>query len=96
VRKLTLNSSAGALYLHPLALQMQLRPSLDYLTALDERSKEERRRERAGEGEDDSEDEKKEEVAKAVAVRLLHSSTVFERCFRPTQATFPAARRRGG
>jgi len=72
---------------------MQLRPSLDYLTALDERSKEERRRERAGEGEDDSEDEKKEEVAKAVAVRLLHLSTVFERCLRPTQATFPAAQK---
>lgn len=55
---------------------MQLRPSLDYLTALDERSKEERRRERAGEGEDDSEDEKKEEVAKAVAVRLLQDLCV--------------------
>lgn len=62
----------GALYLHPLALQMQLRPSLDYLTALDEQSKEERRRERAGEGDEDSEDEKKEEVAKAVAVRPVH------------------------
>lgn len=48
---------------------MQLRPSLDYLTALDEQSKEERRRERAGEGDEDSEDEKKEEVAKAIAVR---------------------------
>lgn len=63
--------ATGALYLHPLALQLQLRPSLDYLTALDERSKEERRRERAGEGDDDSDDEKKEEVAKAVAVRPL-------------------------
>ncbi|CED84553.1 RNA Polymerase C (III) 37 kDa subunit [Phaffia rhodozyma] len=57
----------GALYLHPITHQFQLRPALDYLDALDEQAKEERRKERAMD-DSDSEDEKKEQAGKAVAV----------------------------
>ncbi|KAL7417432.1 DNA-directed RNA polymerase III subunit Rpc5 [Mrakia frigida] len=45
----------GNLYLHPINLQLQLRPNLDYLDALDERNRDEKRRERAG-GEDSEEE----------------------------------------
>lgn len=65
----------GNLYLHPINLQLQLRPNLDYLDALDERNRDEKRRERAG-GEDSEEEAEagpgaapKKEEGKTISVR---------------------------
>ena len=65
-------SPLGALYLHPVQLQLQLRPSLDYLDALDQKMKEDRKRSGAGGEDSDSDDEeaKPAEVGKAVSVSL--------------------------
>lgn len=88
---LSLPSVTGGLYLHPVNLQLQLRPNLDYLDALDEKNREEKRRDRAG-GED-SEDEAepagpgappKKEEGKAVSVRRRHLPSPRSSCIRLT------------